>query len=429
VLNASRVDLTTALKDSGAESTSGSVRHHRQSALVVVEMTLAIVLLAGAGLLVRTFIELRTVDRGFDPNGVLTLEMPLTDARFQNTAAVNELVRDARRRLEAVAGTGAMAASYSLPFEATVALPFTLNNRPLLLSPYHGVGHWRTVSPGYFAALRIRLVRGRAFVDEDDARGQRVVVINQVMARKFWQDRDPVGEQIVIGKSADREFDELPRFIIGVVGDARDIGLHAEPEPMMYVPLAQTSDHMTARNNRFFALTWVVRVGAERGPVRQTIEQELRAASGGLPIARVRTMQDIVRAATAQLEFTTILLSVFAAAALVLASIGIYGLMSYSVEQRRREIGIRMALGAEPGSLRNMVLAQGAGITAVGVGIGVAGALAASHVMRSLVVGLAGGNSVVLASVAALLGAIALAAVYIPAVEATRVDPVDVLKR
>jgi putative ABC transport system permease protein len=429
VLRASRVDLSAALKDDASDGVTRAGQHRRQSVLVVCEITIAIVLLVGAGLLARTFLSLRTVDRGFRSSGLLTFEMPLNAASFQAAGAVDALVRDVRLRLAGVPGVRGVAATYSLPLEPTVSLPFTLLNRALYSAPYHGVGLWRTVSPGYFNVFGVPLLRGRAFTETDDAAGQRVVMINRSMARRHWQDQDPVGEKIVIGKSADREFDEAPRVVIGVVADVRDTGVNRDPEPAMYVPIAQTGDRMMVRNNRFHALTFLVRSDVDGVAFRRAVERELRDAAGGLPLARVQRVEDIIRAATAQLEFTTILLGVFAAAALVLAAVGLYGLMAYSVEQRRQEIGIRLALGAEPGTLRNMVLAEGGQLTAAGVCVGLAAAFMVARLLGSVVVGMATWDTMVFASVAALLATVSLAAAYIPARDATRTDPMCVLRR
>jgi putative ABC transport system permease protein len=429
VLTASRVDLSSTMKDSATQGATGIKQHRRQSVLVVIELMLAIVLLVGAGLLLRTFAGLRSVDRGFDAANILTVEMPLNDARFQQAEPVDALVRDVERRIETVAGAGAVATTYSLPLEPTVSIPFTLVNRALPGAAYHGVGDWRTVSPRYFEVFRIRLLTGRLFTDRDDAAGQRVVIINRAMARRLWQSADPVGERLIIGKSADREFDELPRSIVGVVADVRDRGLSNDSEPMMYVPLAQTSDRMIARNNRFLSMTWVVRTIGEPMTFRSEIARELSAASGGLPIARVRSMAAIVRATTAQLEFTTILLAIFAGAALLLAAVGLYGLMSYSVEQRTQEIGIRIALGASPAGVRNMVLAQGGRLTAAGVCLGVGAAIGLSRLMSSVVFGIATWDPAVFGAVAALLAVVSVTAVYVPALAATRVEPTEALRR
>jgi predicted permease len=429
VLRASRVDLSSALKDNASEGLTGASQHRRQSVLVVAEITMAIVLLVGAGLLTRTFLALRTVERGFRSSGLVTFEMPLNTPAFQTAETVDALVRDVVRRLDAVPGTRGVAATYSRPLDPTVSLPFTLLDRALYAAPYHGVGFWRTVSPGYFKVFGVPLLRGRVFTEKDDGLGQRVVIINRSMARRHWQDQDPVGEKVVIGKSADREFDELPRTIVGVVADVKDTGVNRDPEPAMYVPIAQTGDRMMARNNRVHALTWLVRTDVDGASFRGGVERELRAAAAGLPLARVQRIEDIVRAATAQLEFTTILLGVFAAAALMLASVGLYGLMAYSVEQRRQEIGIRLALGAEPVTLRNMVLAQGGQLTAAGVSAGLVAAFILSRAMASVVVGMAAWDTIVFASVAALLAAVSLVAAYIPAQDATRTDPLSALRR
>ena len=249
ILGASRVDLSTALKDSASDGATAARRHGGQAALVVIEMTLAIVLLVGAGLMLRTFMSLRTVDRGFDPADVLTLEMPLTDGRFDTADRVTALVQDVERRLRDLPAVKTTAASFALPLQPTLALPFTLLDRPLLGATYHGVGNWLNVSPAYFDALRIRLYRGRMFDIHDDAGAQPVAIISLTMARRFWQNNDPLGQKVLVGKSADHEFDEPPRTIVGIVNDVRDGG--AAPEPRLYVPIAQTTDRLTARNNRY----------------------------------------------------------------------------------------------------------------------------------------------------------------------------------
>lgn len=315
------------------------------------------------------------------------------------------------------------------PLEPSVSFPFTLLDRALFSSPHHDAGQWRSVSPGDFSVLGIRLIRGRLFGDADDEKGQPVVIVNRAMARKHWQDLDPIGARMIIGRSTDREYEDRARQIVGIVADVRDFGANEHPEPTLYVPIAQTGDRILARHNRFFPLTWVVRTDDDGPALRQNIERELRDAADGLPVARVRRIADIVRAATAQLEFATVLLAFFAAAALLLAAVGLYGLMAFSVEQRRQEIGIRIALGAEPAALRNMVLVHGARLTAAGVLLGLAGAFATSRVMGSVIVGVGTLDATTFAIVAALLAAVSVIAAYLPAQHATRVDPLTALRR
>jgi predicted permease len=427
VLRASKVDLSTALKDTAADIAGG--RQSRQSLLVVAEITMAIVLLVGAGLLARTFLSLRSVERGFRTTDLLALDTPLTGPEYQAPAAVDGLVRDVARRLDAVAGARGVAATYALPIERTVSLPFTLLDRPLDTAPYHGVGSLRMVSPEYFTVAGVNLLRGRGPTEHDTEATQRVVIISRVMARRFWQDRDPIGRKVLIGGPGDRALDPEPRIIVGLAADVRESAVSRDPEPAMYIPIAQAGDRLTARTNKQYALTWLVHSDGDGPSFRREIEDALRAATSGQPVARVRRIEDVVRAATAQLEFTAVLLTVFAAAALVLATVGLYGVMAYSVEQRRQEIGIRLALGADPAVLRTMVLLQGGRLAAAGVGSGLGLAFALARALASRIEGLAAWDTGVFGLVAALLALVSLAATYLPAQEATRIDPLRTLRR
>ena len=257
-LASSRVDLTSTFKDGGTSADGGWRRQRLQPMLVVVEMALAIVLLVGCGLMVRTLVELRHVDRGFDPARVVTLETSLSGTPLQRAAAVTAAVRNARVRLETVPGVVAFAAARALPLEPAFALPFSIDCRPVN-APFEGTVVWRAVSPGYFDVFRIPVLRGRGFQEHDDPDAEPVVIVNAALARRYWQANDSVGETITIGAGAGSEFREGPRRIVGVVTDPRDEEANREPAPTVYVPMAQVSDAMTARNNRLFPLTWVVR--------------------------------------------------------------------------------------------------------------------------------------------------------------------------
>jgi predicted permease len=377
--------------------------------------------------MVRTLVALRDVDRGFDPRRVIAFETSLSGTSFQQTETVAAAVRTARLRLEAVPGIAAFAAARGLPLEPTFALPFTIDRRPVK-APFEENVDWRGVSPGYFNVFRIPVLRGRAFEDHDDRDGQPVVIINAALARRYWQTNDPVGEKITIGAKAGPEFRDDPRRIIGVVADPRDEEANRDPVPLVYVPLAQVSDTMTARNNRLFPLTWTVRTEIDPRFMKGAIEQELRAATGGLPIARTRTMEETLAGPARRAAFHVTLMSVFAAVALLLAIVGFYGLMSYSVQQRTQEIGIRMALGAVPGDVRTMILLEGLRLAAAGVVLGTGSALVLTQVMVSLVFGVKTYDPAVFIGVALLLSVVALLAALIPAHRATRINPLDAVR-
>jgi predicted permease len=423
---ASRPDLAAVCQQSGAQSGSG-LRHvalHRT--LVIGELTLALVLLTAAGMMIQTFIAVRAVDRGFDPTNVLTAEMSLPGARFARTSAVVDLVRDVEQRLRPSGHLVALTSA--LPLEPALAVPFTLTRRTLSGSPYHGSATWRMVSPRYFDVFRIVRVRGRTFTDEDTRLLQPVAIINEAFAKRFWQNRDPIGETVTVGLAAATAFEELPRTIVGVVSDVRDAGPNRDPEPMIYVPTAQLADAVTARNNRAAPLKWVLRTRDDAGRSAGAFLRELRDASGGIPVWRVRTMASILADANARANFNTLVMALFAVAALALAAIGLYGLMAYSVEQRAIEIGIRLALGAEPRRVGRMVLWEGLQLTAAGLAVGLTAAVAPARVLRSLVYGIAAPAPIVLSGVAALLAGVALVATYLPARRATRINPIEILR-
>ncbi len=426
-LSTSRVDLSSAFKEAGAPSDAGWRRLRLQSCLVTLEMALAIVLLVGCGLMLRTVIALRDVDRGFDPRRVVSLETSLNASSVQRTETIAAMERSARLRLQQVPGVAAFAASRALPLEPGFALPFTIARRPVS-APFEGTVGWRSVSQGYFDVFRIALLRGRAFSEQDDEDALPVVIVNAALARKYWQRNDPVGERITIGTGAGPEFRDVPRQIVGVVADPRSPESNREPEPMVYVPLAQVPDTMTARNNRLFPLTWVVRTANDPRGITALLEREVRDATRGLPIARTRLMEEVLSGPSRRAAFQVTLLSIFAGVALLLATIGFYGLMSYSVQQRTQEIGIRMALGAIPSDVRAMVLGQGLRLAGAGVVLGVAVALVLTRVMQSLIFGVETYDPAVFLGVAGLLSAIALVAALVPAHRATRVNPLDAVR-
>ncbi len=427
-LGVSRADLGSTLKESGGRSGTGFRQNKARSLLVVSEVALALVLLIGAALLIRSFVALRSVDAGFDRHNVLTLEMSLSGERFSKSAGVAQIARESRRRLNALPGVIDSATTCCLPLEGGFGLPFIVAGRPLGDQPAHGGAGWISVSPGYFEVFRIPLIRGRTFDDRDGAGAPLTVVINQAMAREYWPKGDPLGDQIIIGRHIGPEFEEGPRQIVGITGDVRDNGLNRNPRPQMYIPLAQVPDGVTALNARMGSMAWVVRTRAEPQAMARAIEKELGEASGGLPAGRVRSMDQIVVSTTARENFNMLLLTIFGVSALLLAAIGIYGLMAYSVEQRTQEIGIRMALGAGGNAIRNMVVQDGVGLALAGVAIGLLAAVGMTRVIASFLFGVKALDPLVFTAVPLLLTAVAVFAAWLPARRATRIDPLEALR-
>jgi predicted permease len=426
--SASHADLGLTLKESGSRSGSSLSQNKARATLIVTEIALALVLLVGAALLIRTFAALRGVDPGFSTDKVLTMEMSLTGSRYDTSATVNQLVRDSQRRVESLPGVVAFASTCCLPLEGGFGLPFIIEGRPLTDGPAHGGAGYRPLSPRYFDVFKIPLLRGRMFTDHDDSGSELVVLINEGMAKKYWQDANPVGQRITIGKGVGPEFEEPAREIVGIVGDVRNGGLDSDPDEIMYVPVAQMTNGQTALNNRIIPITWIVRTKVEPFSLSTEIQEQLRTASGGLPVSHIRSMDQVRSESTQRTDFNMTLLVIFAGVALLLAAIGIYGLMAYSVQLRTQEIGIRMALGAGPQDVRSMVVKQGMRLALFGVFLGVAAALALTRLMASLLYGVKPWDPIAIASVAVLLCAVALLATYFPALRASRVDPMIALR-
>jgi putative ABC transport system permease protein len=426
-LSVSRPALNGILQKSGNQQGVSSGQTKARSFLVISEISLSVVLLIGAVLLIRTFIALREVSPGFDAHNVLTMEMSLAGARFEKTADVSHLVSVARGRLDAIPGVQISAATFYPPLSSRFGLPFLVVGRPMGNSSNTGDGLWTNVSPGYFEVLRIPILRGRDFTAQDGASAPRVVIINNTMAKKYWPNQDPLGQQIVIGKGIGPNFEDVPRQIIGIVGDTRDADLSQAPDASMIIPQAQTPDGITALGLQFGPMFWLVRTHVEPRQAANRIIEQLREAGGGFPVGRVRSMEEVNLHSISQQNFNMLLLTIFATLAMVLAAVGIYGVMAYSTGQRTQEIGIRMALGASRANIRNVVLQQGMLLAMVGIVIGVTAALGLVHFIASFLFGVTTRDPVVFLSVPLLLGGVALFAVWLPARRATLVNPIQAL--
>ncbi|HET9704902.1 MAG TPA: ABC transporter permease [Vicinamibacterales bacterium] len=426
-LRAARVDLSTVMKESAGRSGTGFKQNKTRAVLVITEIALALVLLVGAALLIRTYIALRAVDPGFNPQRVLTMRMSLTGDRFAKTAAIGQLMREGRERLEALPEVEAAAASCCVPLQGGFGLGFIIEGRPLE-GPAHGGGSFTPISANYFNVFKIPVLRGRYFTEQDTTGAPGVVIINQAMARQYWPDGNPIGERLVIGRGLGPNMEQPPAEIVGVVGDVRDGALNRDPNPIMYIPWAQLPDAHSANLLSITSIAWVVRTRAEPFSLSDAIQKQLGEVSGGLPVARLRSMEDVVTQSTARADFNMLLLTIFAGSALALAAIGVYGLMAYSVQQRTQEMGVRLALGADASRVRNMVVRQGMTLVAVGVIIGIASAFGLAQVMATFLFGVTPRDPLVFVVVPFVLAIFAWLGVWLPARRAGRVDPVVALR-
>ncbi|MEO5898062.1 MAG: ABC transporter permease [Vicinamibacterales bacterium] len=430
-LQSSKTDLTTTLKESAGRSGTGFRQNKVRSVLVVIEVALALVLLVGSALLIRSAVALGRVDPGFDTHNVLTLKMSLKGPQFEKAEAVEQVVRNGVENLRSIPGVVNASATCCVPLEGGYGLPFLIVGRPLTADsqgPFHGGGGWMTVSPGYFEVFKIPVTRGRSFNERDTSTSTPVVVINEAMARQYWPKADPLSDRLVIGKGVMREFAaEGERQIVGVVADIKSNGLDSEPQPQMWIPQAQVPDAANALNVSLAPLSWIVRTQVPPQSLSSMIQDQLRQVTG-LPVSDVRSMDEIAALSVSRQKFNMWVMTVFGACALLLAAIGIYGLMAYSVEQRTQEIGIRLALGAQASQVRKMVVTQGMMLALVGVVIGVAAAFGLARLITTFLFGVTARDPLVFAGVPTLLTAVALLAVWLPARRASKVDPLIALR-
>ena len=428
-VHVSRLDVNTSLKDTSGRAGTGRHQNRARGVLVVSEIALALVLLVCAALMIRTFVGLRAVNPGFDPHNVLTLQTSLSAGRYATTAQVDNLIRQMAPRLESLPGVQSAATALMLPIEGGVDLPFNIEGKPPGKGDkYNGNEQWRSVSAHYFSAFKIPLMRGRAFTEHDIGQSARVVIINQTMAKKYWPKQDPIGSRITIGKGLGPDFDEPAREIVGIAGNVREHGLTDADQGVMYVPAGQVSNGLTQLANKVLPLSWIVRTSMEPKALTAAIQHEFLAFDGQLPVSKIRTMEQVIAEATARQNFNMLLLTIFAATALLLAAIGIYGLMAYSVEQRTQEIGIRIALGAGSHDMLRLVIVQGLRLAGIGMAIGLAAAFGLTRLLSSLLFGVKTTDPMAFGVVVATLAAVAGIATYIPARRATRIDPVIALR-
>ena len=430
-LQSSKTDLTTTLKESAGRSGTGFRQNKVRSVLVVVEVALALVLLIGSALLIRTAAALGRVEPGFDTQNVLTMRMSLKGAQFEKAEAVEQLVRNGVERLKSIPGVVEASATCCVPLQGGYGLPFRIIGRPLAADaqgPFHGGGGWMTVSPGYFEVFKIPVKRGRSFNERDTGTSTPVVVINEAMAKEYWPQGDPLNDRLLIGKGIMPAFAaETDRQVVGIVADIRSNGLDSEPQPQMFIPQAQVPDAANALNVGLTPLAWIVRTQVPPQSVSAAIQDSLRQSTG-LPVSDVRPMNEIVSRSVSRERFNMWVMTVFGGCALLLAAIGIYGLMAYSVEQRTQEIGIRLALGAQASQVRKMVVSQGMVLAIVGMALGLGAAFYLARLIASFLFGVTAKDPVVFTVVPLLLLAVAYLSVWLPARRASQVDPLIALR-
>jgi predicted permease len=427
-LDVSNPDLASTLKEAGRAG-GGMLRKRARSVLVVSEVALALVLVIGSALLIRTFSGLSSVDPGLKPQNVLVFETSMASEAYDSTAKIDNFARQVAQRLEAVPGVQAVAAASMLPLSGLDAdLPFNIIGHPPAKGDYNGDEQWRAVSAHYFGTLGIPLARGRAFTDTDTGNSARVVIVNRTMAKKYWKDRDALGQAIVIGKGLGPQFEEPPRQVIGIVGDVREVGLNQANVGVMYVPQSQVPEGLSKLLYGVIPMGWAVRTAGDPLAVRAAVVREVSGVDGQMAVAHARAMERMVSASLARQNFNMLLLTVFSGIALLLAAIGIYGLMSYSVEQRMQEIGIRVALGAARGDVVRLIVAQGMKLTAVGVVVGLGAAYGVTRFLKALLFGVTATDPTIFASVAAVVTIVAAVACLVPARRAAAVAPVEAIR-
>ena len=427
-LQISRPDLNQALREGGARTTGGSRRQFTRSTLVVTEIALSLVLLIGAALMIRTFAAISSVKPGFDTANVLTMKTSLAGGKYNTAAKMETLIRNMQEHFESLPGVESAAYAFNLPVEGGVDLPFSIVGRAPANGPYEGDQSYRLVSAHYFRALGIPLRRGRLFSDADSSRGAPVVIINEAFAKKYWPKADPMGQTIMIGHGLGPEFEDKPRLIVGVVGNVREGGLDQDLIPVFYVPDAQAPDGMVALGNRILPSSWVLRTRDNPSDLAGSEQRETLRVDPQLPVAEIHTMAQVVSKSTARQDFNMLLLGIFAGVALVLAAVGIYGVMAYTVEQRTAEIGIRVALGARQGQMLSMILRHGLLLAAIGVAIGVGAAFGLTRYLKTILFGVTVNDPTTFILVPVVLTSVAVLACLIPARRAARVDPIIALR-
>ena len=418
--HAARANPGDTLAETGRDVGGGTSGRYVRRVLVVAEVALAMVLLVGAGLLIRSFQRLRQVDVGFKPDNLLTMRMVLPWPKYGKPEARRAFYDELLRRVNELPRVESAGMISFLPLSVSgMKFSFSVEGRTMPSDMKLPFALYRVVSPDYFRALGIPLQRGRFFDTRDSAESPPVMIVNRRLAEQLWPGEEATGKRLKIGPPDSRN----PwATVIGVVGDVRQAGLYGEQQLELYTPYAQEWRPWVAPRDL------VVRTKGDAASVAAAVRQAVWAVDKDQPVSNVRTMDQVFAAAVSRERFQMLLLSLFAVLALVLACVGLYGVISYAVAQRTHEIGVRMALGAQPGDVLRLVIRQGMTLTIAGLVFGIAGGLAVTRLMTDLLFGVTPTDSLTFVSVGALLVIVALLACYFPARRATRIDPLIALR-
>ena len=413
-LQSSRFDINEALKEGGRGGTDGLGRKRVRSLLVVAEVALSLVLLVGAGLLMKSFVRLRNTDPGFDPSNTLTASLSLASVRYDTDEKIADFYRRLVERVRAMPGVESVGAVTPLPLsENGYSFSFSIVGQPPLPPGQGQSASARFVTPEYFRAQGIPLRAGRVFNDVDKAGAPGAIVVNEAFARRYLPGVEPLGQRLSLGVN------DMEGEVVGVVGDIRGVRLATPAVPEYYVAEATAA---------FSDMTLVVRTKGDPASLTPALRQAVAEMDKDQPLYDVRTMDSLVARSVARQRFSMTLVGVFAVLAMLLAAVGIFSVMSFLVAQRTHEIGVRMALGAQPRDILSMVVRQGLVLTLAGVCVGLAGAFALTRLMSGLLYEVSATDPVVYGSITALLAAVAVLACYVPARRATKVDPLIALR-
>ncbi|HST22689.1 MAG TPA: ABC transporter permease [Blastocatellia bacterium] len=414
-LRASRVDLSTVLKDGGRSSGGGAGHQQIRKLLIISEVALSLVLLIGAGLLIRSYQRIVNASPGFNPHNVLSLRLSLPSARYSTPDSVFSFYKRLGDRVKELPGIESVGMNFFLPLSSNSAAwgPITIEGYVPKTASELIISNERFISPDYLRVMGIPLIKGRDFDERDIKGAPEVIIVNEELARRFWPDEDPIGKRIQRGGKGPW------RKVVGVVRDDKEFSLENEPPITLFHPVEQFTI-----GSRYF----VARTSSDPAPMIAAVTEEIRALDPELPAYDVSTMEQRVHDTLARRRFSMFLLGVFAAFAVVLAAIGIYGVMTYWVNQRTHEIGIRMALGAGQRNILQLVIRQASVLVSVGIVAGLAGAFALTRVMSSLLFGVSATDRFTFIVISLLLAVVALLASYVPARRATKVDPMVALR-